>query len=151
MQVTWSIFPKYQQHLDARGLADLIRETGLDTTNLVVRDGYWVRPAHLAADTDKFVRAMADQGVEIRFATTSYTADQLAADPTPLKVFADHGASLTFIESRPTRQNPWEYVFFVDLLGHVREGADAPLVRALDELKEHTLFIRVLGSYPEAE
>ncbi|MFN3653376.1 MAG: prephenate dehydratase [Armatimonadota bacterium] len=68
-----------------------------------------------------------------------------------LSAFAEHGVSLTFIESRPTRQTPWEYVFFVDLQGHVEEGADAPLARSLELLRERCLFVRVLGSYPEAE
>lgn len=68
-----------------------------------------------------------------------------------LNVFAEHGVTLTFIESRPTRQNPWEYVFFVDTPGHVGDGPEAPLVKALEALKQHTLLLRVLGSYPEAE
>jgi chorismate mutase / prephenate dehydratase len=68
-----------------------------------------------------------------------------------LSVLADHGVSLTFIESRPTKQNPWEYVFFVDVQGHAGEGPDTPLCRALEAFGERCLFMRVLGSYPEAE
>ena len=68
-----------------------------------------------------------------------------------LQVFAEHGVSLTFIESRPTKQTPWEYVFFVDVQGHVDEGPDTPLCRALAQLRNHSLFTRILGSYPEAE
>ncbi len=68
-----------------------------------------------------------------------------------LEAFATNGVSLTFIESRPTKHTPWEYVFYVDVLGHVDEGDDAPLARALRDLDRHCHFIRVLGSYPEAE
>jgi len=68
-----------------------------------------------------------------------------------LSIFADYQTSLTFIESRPTKQRPWEYVFFVDVLGHVSDGPDTPLAQALEKLKEKALFVRVLGSYPEAE
>ena len=91
MQVTWSIFPKFQQQLHPRGLAAFVRDVGLDTTNLVVREGYWVEPKNLAADTGKFVEAMKREGVEVHYATTGYTAAQLIADPTPLQVFHDNG------------------------------------------------------------
>lgn len=67
-----------------------------------------------------------------------------------LTAFADHGVSLTFIESRPTKQTPWEYVFFVDLQGHPSDP-DSPLSRALPVFQERCSFFRVLGSYPEAE
>jgi chorismate mutase / prephenate dehydratase len=67
-----------------------------------------------------------------------------------LQCFARHNVSLTFIESRPTKQNPWEYVFFVDALGHAQE-VEQPLHQAFRELQEQCLFLRVLGSYPEAE
>lgn len=67
-----------------------------------------------------------------------------------LNVLSDHGVSLTFIESRPTKQTPWEYVFFVDVQGHP-DAPGSPLKEALPHLKEHCLFLRVLGSYPEAE
>lgn len=69
-----------------------------------------------------------------------------------LQPFARHGVSLTFIESRPTKQQPWEYVFFIDMLGHAgEEEGRGPLARALAEMGEHCLFVRVLGSYPETE
>jgi chorismate mutase/prephenate dehydratase len=68
-----------------------------------------------------------------------------------LQVFAEHDVSLTFIESRPTKQTPWEYVFFVDVQGHVDEGPDSRLCRAITQLQPHCLFTRILGSYPEAE
>jgi chorismate mutase / prephenate dehydratase len=68
-----------------------------------------------------------------------------------LSVFAEHEVSLTFIESRPTKQTPWEYVFFVDLQGHVAAGPESRFCRALERFNECCLFTRVLGSYPEAE
>lgn len=63
-----------------------------------------------------------------------------------LAAFQEHGISLTFIQSRPTKLEPWEYVFFVDALGHARTP---PLSEALPRLDEQCLFVRVLGSYPE--
>lgn len=67
-----------------------------------------------------------------------------------LSTFAEFGVSLTFIESRPTKQTPWEYVFFVDLQGHP-DDPTSPLAQALPVFHERCSFIRVLGSYPEAE
>ena len=65
-----------------------------------------------------------------------------------LRVFDEQGVNLTMIESRPTKQMPWEYIFFVDCQGH-EEGES--MQRALAGLGEMALFVRVLGSYPEAE
>ena len=64
-----------------------------------------------------------------------------------LGVFSRHGINMTFIQSHPTKQTPWEYMFFVDVVGHVD---DPELSQALEKLGERTLFVRVLGSYPEA-
>jgi len=65
-----------------------------------------------------------------------------------LGVFSNHQINMTFIQSHPTKQTPWEYMFFVDVQGHSDEDS---LARALAELREYTLTLRVLGSYPEAE
>jgi len=65
-----------------------------------------------------------------------------------LKEFADKNINLTKIESRPTRQTPWEYNFYLDFEGH-RE--DKLPKEALDNLEEVTIFIKVLGSYPKAK
>jgi chorismate mutase/prephenate dehydratase len=50
------------------------------------------------------------------------------------------------IQSRPQRERPWAYIFFVDLQGHRQ---DARVKRALRALEHQALFIKVLGSYPE--
>lgn len=52
--------------------------------------------------------------------------------------------NLLKLESRPSRQRVWEYVFYLDFEGH-RE--DAPVRKALAELAEHTAFCKVLGSF----
>jgi chorismate mutase/prephenate dehydratase len=65
-----------------------------------------------------------------------------------LSIFAKNSINMTKIESRPSRQKAWEYVFFVDLDGH---KDDEPVKKALNELIEHTAFVKVLGSYPKGE
>lgn len=64
-----------------------------------------------------------------------------------LGVFDDAGVNLTRIESRPSRQKRWDYVFLADLEGH-RE--DEPVARALAELRKQVELVKVLGSYPAA-
>jgi len=59
--------------------------------------------------------------------------------------FARLGITLTRIESRPSRKKKWDYVFFIDVQGHVDEE---PLKSALDELKKYASMVRILGSYP---
>jgi prephenate dehydratase len=64
-----------------------------------------------------------------------------------LGAFASRAIDLTKLESRPRRQRPWEYLFYVDLDGHQE---DPPLAAALQELGTSCIFVRVLGSYPKA-
>ena len=62
-----------------------------------------------------------------------------------LRPFASHGLNMTKIESRPSRRKAWEYIFFVDVEGHIDEE---PVKKALEEIKSRCLFMKILGSYP---
>ncbi|HJT22124.1 MAG TPA: prephenate dehydratase [Nitrospira sp.] len=62
-----------------------------------------------------------------------------------LRPFASHGLSMTKIESRPSRRKAWEYIFFVDIEGHIEEER---VKKALEEISSRCLFMKVLGSYP---
>jgi chorismate mutase/prephenate dehydratase len=64
-----------------------------------------------------------------------------------LKEFSERGINLEKIESRPRIGTPWEYIFFVDLEGHIK---DSNIAQSLVSLKEHTLYLKHLGSYPRA-
>lgn len=64
-----------------------------------------------------------------------------------LEPMARHGLSMTRIESRPSRRGIWDYVFFVDIEGHVE---DEQVAAALKELEQHASLFKVLGSYPRA-
>ena len=65
-----------------------------------------------------------------------------------LKRFAEHEINLTRLESRPVPANPFEYVFFVDLLGG--PGDDA-VKAALVELRAAARHLKIIGSYPVGE
>jgi len=62
-----------------------------------------------------------------------------------LRPFASHGISMTKIESRPSQRKAWEYIFFVDVEGHITEER---VSRAVEEVKGRCLFMKILGSYP---
>jgi len=64
-----------------------------------------------------------------------------------LTPFANNDVSLTRIESRPSRQGMWDYVFFIDIDGH-RE--DPMIAKALQDLTDKAAMLKVLGSYPKA-
>ena len=73
--------------------------------------------------------------------------DRVGALNQAIGLFARNRINVTKIESRPLRGRPWEYLFFVDLAGHRN---DPRVKRALSSLGRRTLFLKVLGSYPEA-
>jgi chorismate mutase / prephenate dehydratase len=73
--------------------------------------------------------------------------DQPGALYSLLQPLARHGISMTRIESRPTRSGKWDYAFFVDVEGHVHDGA---LKQALEEVGPAASMLKVLGSYPAA-
>jgi chorismate mutase/prephenate dehydratase len=64
-----------------------------------------------------------------------------------LEPLARHGVSMSRFESRPARTGLWEYLFFVDVVGH---RDDPPVARALAELAAKAPFLKLLGSYPAA-
>ncbi len=62
-----------------------------------------------------------------------------------LEPFAKNRINLTKIESRPLKNKPWEYLFFLDFEGHMDESR---IQRAIKKLERSCVFIKVLGSYP---
>ena len=65
-----------------------------------------------------------------------------------LENFYKDDVNLTKIESRPTKSNTWEYNFYVDFEGHKK---NPQISEILDKIKQETLFMKVLGSYPSAK
>jgi prephenate dehydratase len=61
-----------------------------------------------------------------------------------LSEFARREINLTKIESRPTKETPWEYNFFTDFEGHV---LDSKIRDVLNAIEPKTAFVKVLGSY----
>ena len=71
--------------------------------------------------------------------------DEPGALEKTLRPFASRGINLSKIESRPSRKKAWDYLFFIDFIGHYE---DELTQAALAELEEHCSFVKWLGSYP---
>ncbi len=75
------------------------------------------------------------------------TGNQAGALHKILGPFAEYGISMMHIESRPSRQGLWEYVFFIDIEGH---RDDTSVSKALAVLQSNVKMLKILGSYPRA-
>ena len=62
-----------------------------------------------------------------------------------LEPFSKRGLNLSKIESRPLKRKAWEYLFYIDVDGHVEDDS---IKQSLREAEKHCLFLKVLGSYP---
>jgi chorismate mutase / prephenate dehydratase len=61
-----------------------------------------------------------------------------------LKQFAERGVNLTKIQSRPAQSESWQYIFFIEVVGH---PTDRNVVGAIEEVRRQAKFFKVLGSY----
>ena len=75
------------------------------------------------------------------------TNNQAGALYRMLEPFANANVDMLSIESRPSRQGLWEYVFFIDIVGH---SENENVTKALTELKTKVSMFKCLGSYPQA-
>ena len=64
-----------------------------------------------------------------------------------LRPFEENGVSLTRIDSRPSKTEKWTYVFYIECEGHL---ADAVMTEVIDQIEEHSIMLKKLGSYPRA-
>ncbi len=71
--------------------------------------------------------------------------DKVGALYNSLYPFKEKGINLTRLESRPSKKKAWDYVFFVDFIGHKDEKK---VKEALKELEKNCVFLKILGSYP---
>ncbi|MGZ5013755.1 MAG: prephenate dehydratase, partial [Methylobacter sp.] len=75
------------------------------------------------------------------------TGNQPGALHRILEPFARLNIGMVHIESRPSRQGLWDYVFFIDIEGHCE---DNDVAQALSILKDNVNMLKLLGSYPKA-
>lgn len=65
-----------------------------------------------------------------------------------LEQFPLHGVNMTKLESRPRRDKPWSYLFYIDIEGDI---AEKNVAAALTGIMRRAAFVKFLGSYPAAE
>lgn len=117
---------------DLTMLASDIEDNPTNTTRFVV-----------LADIAKAAEPSGDDKTSLMFGIQ----DRPGALYEALLPFYQAGISLSRIESRPNRREPWEYLFFIDLVGHRKDG---PVTEAIEHLRGHTSILQILGSYPRA-
>ncbi len=75
------------------------------------------------------------------------TQDEPGALVRALNAFESFDINLSKIESRPSKQKDWEYIFYVDLAGHCE---DETVASAIKEVRTHCSQLKLLGSYPDS-
>ena len=91
MRTVWSLFPKLYRELGPHELCQLVHEVGLDTTNVVIRNGYAVGEDNVSQALPEFLKVCRGNGLRVTCASTTYSVDQLTAVDSPLTVMADCG------------------------------------------------------------
>ncbi len=74
------------------------------------------------------------------------TKDQPGSLVKVLQIFDSIGVNMSKIESRPSKQQDWEYNFYVDLSGH---SEDEKIAIGIEKLTKYCSMVKILGSYPD--
>ncbi|MFH1741285.1 MAG: prephenate dehydratase [bacterium] len=77
-----------------------------------------------------------------------FIRDQVGALYKTLEPMKRHGVNLTNLVSRPTKREAWQYMFFLELEGHIQ---DPKVQGALEELDSSSMYLKILGSFPRGE
>lgn len=93
--------------------------------------------------TDDQPRVEGAYKTSIVFATRDRPGDLVHS----LQAFAENGVNMTKLESRPRKDMPFQYIFYVDFQGHAEDQDPS---KALVGLLRRAAFVKVLGSYPAA-
>ena len=146
---------------DTAGSARFIRESGerhagaLASRRAAEVYGLKIAAENMEDNPANYTRFLIVSQVESEIDSTDHqnykTSVVFALDNKPgalfkaLSVFALRDIDLTKIESRPIPGKPWEYMFYIDFIGHT---GNITCQRALDHLSELSPHLRILGSYP---
>jgi len=96
------------------------------------------------ATKDKAAPQPAAEKTSLAFKTKHYPGALVDC----LKIFQWYDLNLTKLESRPVPENPWEYIFYLDFNSSLEA---TPTKKAMAELRERALFLKIMGSYPKGE
>jgi chorismate mutase/prephenate dehydratase len=144
---------------DTAGSVKMLKEKGLREAAAVASEkaaeiyGMKILAREIEDNPENYTRFFVLSKEDSPITGRDKTSIIFAASHTPgslyhaLGEFAERKINLTRIESRPTKQKPWEYNFYLDFEGHRGEGHCAEALKALEK---SALFIKILGSYPRA-
>jgi prephenate dehydratase len=148
---------KAEQVYDTAGSVKMLKESGArDTAAIASRRaaelyGMQILEEGIEDNPENFTRFLAIRSEAVVPTEESKTSIVFTLKNQPgalfkaMSVFALRDIDLTKIESRPLQGKPWEYLFYIDLIGAAHEET---VKRALDHLGEYAVTLRVLGSYP---
>jgi len=149
------IMPSY----DTAGSAKMIKEKGLRNCAAIASKraaniyGLDILAPEIETNVNNYTKFVAISKQKAKPAQKNKTSLVFAAEHKPgslykiLGIFATRNINLTKLESRPSRTEPWEYVFYADFEGHLNGEVYQEAIR---ELQKETTFIKILGSYPQA-
>jgi chorismate mutase/prephenate dehydratase len=144
---------------DTAGSVKMLKEKGLKEAAAVASEkaaeiyGMKILAREIEDNPENYTRFFVLSKEDSPMTGKDKTSIIFAASHTPgslyhaLGEFAKRDINLTKIESRPTRQKPWEYNFYLDFEGHRTEENCAAALKAVEK---SALFIKILGSYPRA-
>lgn len=141
-----SVFPKFLRSLAPVELGRRLRLAGADAVDLVIREGFWVRPRHLGEDLPAFLTALQGEGLACRFCTWGVAPD--AVDGDDLGRLAEAGIRrfrLGYFRHDPTRG----YVEQVRRAREILEGL-LPLLDRHDAQAVYQLHHGTLITAPES-
>ena len=151
----WELIPTY----DTAGSAKMLKEKNLKDAAAIASEraaelyGLKILAREIEDNPNNYTRFFVLSKQDSPMTGNDKTSIIFAAAHKPgslyqaLGEFAKRGISLTKIESRPTKQTPWEYNFYLDFEGH---RSETHCIEALEALKEYSAFVKILGSYPKA-
>jgi len=152
----WQLISSY----DTAGSAAIVKQNGRKDEAAIASAraaevyGLEILKEGIESDPQNFTRFFVIEKHPKKGADANKTSMVFAAKNTPgalyscLKEFAERGINLTKLESRPRRNKPWMYVFYVDIEGNL----DNPNINAaIGALLKTAAFVKVLGTYKKAE
>jgi len=144
---------------DTAGSAKMIKEKGLINCAAIASKraadiyGLEILAPEIETSVNNYTKFAAISKQKAKPAQKNKTSLVFATEHKPgslyriLGILATRNINLTKLESRPSRREPWEYVFYADFEGHL----DSKVYQeAVNELQREAAFVKILGSYPQA-